>query len=158
MFYVIDMKLKNIIKLLLVLLWMGVIFSLSSQNREDSTKLSDSIINKTINIMYKDKINNIKRNQIIESYTNIVRKLAHIIEYAILGILLFYFLKDYLNISFKLFLLAIIICMIYASTDEIHQIFVSGRGPQVTDVLIDSFGSLMGISVMYLIGVKNEKS
>ena len=30
-------------------------------------------------------------------------------------------------------------------TDEIHQIFVPGRGPSVTDVAIDTVGALLGV-------------
>ena len=35
--------------------------------------------------------------------------------------------------------------MIYAISDEIHQLFVPGRAGQVRDVLIDSAGSFLGI-------------
>ena len=35
--------------------------------------------------------------------------------------------------------------MIYASTDEIHQLFVGGRSGRFTDVLIDTAGGFIGI-------------
>ena len=38
--------------------------------------------------------------------------------------------------------------MIYAISDEIHQLFVPGRSGQVRDVLIDSAGSLLGIIIV----------
>jgi VanZ family protein len=34
-------------------------------------------------------------------------------------------------------------------SDEIHQIFVPGRGPLVTDVLIDSVAGVLGIVLFY---------
>ena len=39
------------------------------------------------------------------------------------------------------------ICALYAITDELHQGAVPGRSPQVTDVLLDSLGSTVGIAV-----------
>ena len=46
---------------------------------------------------------------------------------------------------------SLIIGVIYASTDEIHQAFVPGRGPLVTDVILDSMGVLTGIFIVMLV-------
>ena len=35
-------------------------------------------------------------------------------------------------------------CALYAVSDEIHQLFVSGRSCQLTDVLLDSAGAFVG--------------
>lgn len=35
--------------------------------------------------------------------------------------------------------------MIYTISDEIHQLFVLGRGGQIKDVIIDSSGAVVGI-------------
>ena len=48
-------------------------------------------------------------------------------------------------------LYTIIFCMLYAATDEFHQLFVPGRGAQVRDVVIDTCGSLIGTAVFLLI-------
>lgn len=40
---------------------------------------------------------------------------------------------------------------IYAATDEIHQLFVSGRTGKPTDVLIDSAGVLFGIFIVAIV-------
>ena len=45
----------------------------------------------------------------------------------------------------KVILLAFLICGLYAISDEIHQLYVQGRSGQVSDVLIDSSGALVGI-------------
>jgi len=47
-------------------------------------------------------------------------------------------------------LLAFVICVLYAISDETHQIFVPGRSAQISDVLIDSVGAIVGI-LMYLV-------
>ena len=46
---------------------------------------------------------------------------------------------------------AIIVSAIFAALDELHQRFVEGRGPQVTDVLLDTAGAATGALVMALI-------
>lgn len=38
----------------------------------------------------------------------------------------------------------------YAISDEIHQLFVSGRAGQVQDVVIDSIGVILGICILML--------
>lgn len=38
--------------------------------------------------------------------------------------------------------------MIYACTDEIHQLFVPGRSGQFRDVMIDSLGAFIGILIL----------
>ena len=48
-------------------------------------------------------------------------------------------------------LIGIIGCLLYASSDEFHQIFVSGRTASVKDVLIDTCGSIVGILSYYFI-------
>lgn len=80
----------------------------------------------------------------------IIRKLAHFIEYFILGILVINFITRY----DKKIIIAILLCIIYATSDEIHQIFVPGRSCQIIDIMIDSLGSIMGIYLYKLITKK----
>ena len=49
-----------------------------------------------------------------------------------------------------LLLLAGIICVGFAATDEYHQSMVANRGPSITDVGIDSIGALIGITLVRL--------
>ncbi len=75
--------------------------------------------------------------------TFIVRKTAHFTEYAILGILFYFFYRQILprKNGLQLFVLAILSSFLYACTDEIHQLFVPGRSGQFTDVLVDTLGA-----------------
>ena len=57
-----------------------------------------------------------------------------------------YKLKELDKLGFSL-----IIGIIYASSDEIHQCFTPGRGPLLTDVIIDTMGVLLGILLVMLI-------
>ena len=44
-----------------------------------------------------------------------------------------------------------IIGLLYAISDEIHQAFIPGRGPQIGDVGIDFAGVIIGILIMFMI-------
>ena len=137
---------KNKISIILVILWMILIFIMSSFDANNSSNQSNFIVDIVVNIF---KIDN------IELLSLIIRKLAHFTEYFILGILVInMFNKN--NISNK-YLISIILCIIYACTDEIHQFFVPGRSCQVTDVIIDSMGSIMGVYLYKLINKGYKK-
>jgi VanZ family protein len=70
----------------------------------------------------------------------VLRKAAHVTEYAILGALLLRALR-----SAPLALLA---GSAYAATDEVHQLFVSGRQGSALDWLIDTIGVAAGVLVL----------
>ena len=70
-------------------------------------------------------------------WDTILRKGAHMTEYAILGVLLLRALGRELP--------ALALGLAYAVTDEIHQHFVSGRHASPVDVLIDTAGVAIGI-------------
>lgn len=110
---------------------------MSSFNSTESSNQSNFIVNIIANIF---NINNISILSLI------VRKLAHFTEYFILGLLVYNLI--YSNQKKACF--AIIICVLYAISDEIHQLFVPGRSCQVLDVIIDSSGSLLGIILLYI--------
>ena len=134
---------KKIIFTILVIVWMGVIFSFSSQNGNESTKTSDTIVNKVVYVTEKvgnkdyTKIEKKNKRKIIE---RIIRKTAHFTEYFILAILVFFMFKEY-GLS-NVFLWTIIFCITYSITDEIHQLFISERTAKIFDIIIDSSGSL----------------
>ena len=136
---------KKTIFAVLLVLWMGFIFSMSCENAEESSNTSGQTINVVLSTVpeFEKQPKEVKVN-IIEELQFIVRKSAHFIGYMILGILASGLILQYENIN-KKYPLAFLICVIYAISDEIHQLFVPGRSGQVRDVLIDSAGSLLGI-------------
>lgn len=129
---------KNKINTTLTLIWMTLIFTMSSFNANESSNQSNFIVNIISNII---NINN------IELLSLIIRKLAHFTEYFILGILVYNAVNSYNKKTYS----AIIICILYAISDEIHQIFVPGRSCQILDILIDSIGSITGIYITILL-------
>lgn len=133
---------------ILIILWMATIFILSNQKAQDSKQLSNSFIAKTIIKIYEMKngeISEKKKIEIKENYSFIVRKAAHFTIYLILGLLVSVVLTERCFTLKEIVLYSILICMAYAASDEIHQIFVSGRSCELRDVLVDTCGSTIGI-------------
>ena len=70
-----------------------------------------------------------------------IRKFAHVLEYAILTLFTFFSSRNTLKLSKKrLLLLTVVITLVYAFSDEFHQTFVFEREGKIRDVLIDSIG------------------
>lgn len=125
-----------------VILWMLVIFYLSSQSADQSNQLSMGV---TVRIY--EAVNILLPKLEVNVFNHMVRKYAHFFAYMILGILSVNAL--YLNgiKDRKAILYSFIISFLYAVSDEIHQIFVPGRAGQVMDVVIDSLGGIIGIAI-----------
>lgn len=90
----------------------------------------------------------------IESAHFLVRKAAHLTEYAVLAILILRALRvakpmPLSRWSWAAAAMSFFGSAAYAASDEIHQLFVPTRGPSATDVLIDSTGAAIGIAVAF---------
>ena len=48
-------------------------------------------------------------------------------------------------------IISLVLGIIYASLDEFHQLFTPGRSAQITDVIIDSMGVMLGILLVMLV-------
>lgn len=135
-----------------VVLWMGLIFYLSAQVADQSAKLSSGITQFIINVIHgvfpKIHID-------LESLGFLVRKLAHFLCYLVLGVLVLNAFGKCGIKGYKRILFSAIVCILYAASDEIHQLYVPGRGGQIRDVLIDSFGAGTGFIFYFAIGKLN---
>ena len=131
-------KVYIIISWFLVALCMGVIFYLSARPATESQEMSDSLMFKFIEIFG------------IEISGRFIRKLAHATEFFSLAVLLF----NAIYVTFKhkmTWAFALCVAILYAISDEIHQLFVEGRACQLKDVLIDSSGAIVGILISLII-------
>jgi VanZ family protein len=93
----------------------------------------------------------------IEAIHHAIRKCAHLTEYAVLAILLWRAVrkparKDRRPWSWREATIAVLIVFLYASTDELHQMFVPTRTPMISDVFIDTSGAVAGMIVLWAIG------
>ena len=178
---------KRIILGILIIIWMITIFLFSNQDGMESENTSDIITNRLVNetiendIEIEENVDNTnneninnsvnvaKYNYELEMYKGevrlVVRKSAHFIIYLVGGILLFNFFRTY-NISLRnQIIYAILGIILYASSDEFHQLFVNGRTARVEDVLLDTLGAIVGIllnliclKIVYKIKSKKDKS
>ena len=142
---------KKAIAWTLVVLWMCVIFAFSAQEATASKKTSGKTLIKIASTISKDfkKLPPKKQMKKVEPYQKAIRKVAHLTEYAILGILSY--IAFLLHKKKKIALSTTTLCFLYAITDEIHQLFVKGRACRWYDVLIDTTGAVIGI--MIIIGI-----
>lgn len=154
-------KSKHIIAVILAILWMGIIFCYSAQPSEESTATSMSASFKIVKTTSMFLGFDWQDSKILEVASNIegaLRKVAHMVEYAILAVLwhrALVILKKYKDIY-----IPFVICVIYAASDEIHQLFVPGRHGMLRDVLIDSAGAIIMLALIciYRIVRKQDKS
>ncbi len=143
------MKLKRVIYTILLIIWMLVIFLFSNQTASKSQSTSDKVasdIVDVVEVVTKNDIKESKKESIIENTRFIVRKTAHFTLYFILGIIVYLLLTSY-NVK-RPILYSILFCLLYACSDEIHQLFSSGRTAKVMDVCIDTFGSSVAIIII----------
>ncbi|MBR5922563.1 MAG: VanZ family protein [Clostridia bacterium] len=156
-------KIIRYVSLCLVLVWMGVIFAFSAQEDKKSSEVSRGVVVRVAEVTYPhyDRLDEAAKTKVVDKYYIPVRKAAHFSEFFVLGALLTVFLATFpgLNAKFK-FLIASVTGILYAISDEAHQIFVSGRACRILDVLIDSAGVLLaaGIGVLIIIRFRGAKS
>ncbi len=121
----------------LTFILMCVIFYLSHQEASESSQLSNSLISKIfefIGVLIPVKV---------------IRKTAHACEFCLLA---FLFSNSFtLSEIKKWHIFSFVSTVLYACTDEIHQIFIPGRAGRFSDILIDAAGALIGIAVYFLI-------
>lgn len=139
-------KKEIIISWMLLVIWMIFIFIMSSFNGNISSNQSGSIA---------DLIYNLFNISDTEKVSLIVRKCAHVSEFFILGILVINLISKY-NVKYS-YLISFIVCVLYASSDEFHQLFVPGRSGQVTDIFIDMIGTIFSLLAMYLFNKFRKK-
>lgn len=140
--------LNLVVSWLMVIATMLIIYSFSGETAQESTQTSGDIIESTLKLVLPDEK---VTDELVSDLQLPIRKLAHFSIFALLG----FTLANAFKITFKIklifnYLLSLASVIIYASTDELHQGLIDGRGPSFKDVLIDSFGGLTGILVFAL--------
>ena len=81
----------------------------------------------------------------------LIRKLAHVTEYAIFSLLLYHSFaaRHPKRWSARSALGALLVAALFSLADEYHQSFVPGRTASVKDCGIDTAGALFGIALLY---------
>ena len=145
----------NIIRAILIILLLGtffMIFGFSNQNAEKSGGLRTRVTEEvTKNIKPIQNLEKDQKENVLHRIESVIRKIAHFSIYTIVGLLLMSLLSTYpLKENIKI-ITSLGIGVLYAISDEVHQLFISGRSGQITDVLLDSMGVLLGIFLVLLV-------
>lgn len=140
---------KNSIKfhLLLTFLIMLFIFCQSALPAEASKQESGLIVSRLAQWLQADE----------DLISFVVRKGAHFLEYLVLGISLFWTVRDLRikhgrvpdGLAGRAVLVPWVVGVLYAVTDEVHQYFVPGRSCELRDVLIDACGVAAGMAIVW---------
>ena len=145
---------KNILRTILMLLLLStffIIFGFSSQNGEKSgnisKKITEEIITRIPQIQEKEQN---EREAISLRIEKVIRKIAHFSIYTAVGLLLMALISTFEMKEKNRIIISLIIGIIYACSDEIHQSFVPERSPMITDVMIDTMGVMLGILLIML--------
>ena len=132
-----KLRKKRWLLFLAIVIWAVVVYSFSNQTGEESSGLS-----------YKVSLFIFGGNAEMASKAEpIVRKLAHFSEYAIGGVLMYLEVNTYEFKKKNKLLIASGLGIWYAALDEVHQLFVFARHGSIFDVLIDSFGVIVGVLI-----------
>jgi len=117
-----------------ILAWMMVIFWFSSRNADESGLQSGIILNFLLGL-------GIPKVWIDTPwFVFFIRKLAHFTEFFILG-------SAISRLKWAVGW-AVLLILAYAISDEFHQYFVPGRQASWVDVLIDTVGGILGLSML----------
>ena len=137
---------------------MVLIFIMSSQVAEESAELSSGAadiitkITETITEIILPDAEVTEDVGFLLFINTYLRKIAHFTIYTVLGAFLF---SAALNIEngavYKKILISMAIGLLYSVTDEFHQLFVEGRSGEITDVLIDFGGVVLGTVFVLMI-------
>lgn len=151
---------RRLIFLSLTILMMITIFSMSSETGEESAGISSKVAETVVKIIPGYSSMTVeKQESIFDCVHFIVRKGAHFTEYGILSLLLLGFFSTFNFKMYWKYIFSIGIAGIYAGTDEMHQLYITGRAGSLVDVCIDVAGATTFIVIaMLIIRLKSIKS
>jgi VanZ family protein len=136
------------------LIWMALIFSASSD--VESFAHSSRILAPLLHWLFPQMPDDTMYLIVL-----IVRKCAHMTEYAVFALLLWRALRKPMKNDPRPWIwrearLALLMVALYAASDEFHQMFVPERTARVTDVLIDTAGGAASLLALWLLGRRRK--
>jgi VanZ family protein len=146
-------KILNYIFIAAALSWTAFIFSNSLNTAAESLEQSGIFVAFFVNIanaIYGDSIP-IGLSEYIELHlVDHIRNIAHVFEFFVLYLLARLSFKSFSKIK-RVAAYAFLYGLIIMVFDETIQIFVDGRGFQIKDLLLDTLGMILGLTVIFLI-------
>ncbi|MBQ8431726.1 MAG: VanZ family protein [Clostridia bacterium] len=138
---------------LLILFNLTAIYHFSSQNGTVSANTSEKVTEAMAQVVIKDLSQKTPsdRSSMINWIENSVRKLAHMVEFGSLAVLLCLLLLTWNGRIWPKGLLSLGITALVAVLDEWHQERVSGRSAKLIDVGYDLLGAILGCALLFLL-------
>ena len=132
---------------------MMLIFRFSMEDAEQSDQRSGFVSQAVIRMVYPDYDRKTPEEQQVcyDNIQHLVRKTAHFLEYAVLGLLIRLCIESWFGSRKGMMGAAWAAGTVYAGTDELHQLLIDGRSGQWSDVLLDSSGVITGVLVACVI-------
>lgn len=132
-----------------VLFWMGCIFFASTDTL--SSPRTSRFLGPLLRRLFP-----LLSDETVDLLVFGIRKCAHLTEFAVLGLLFWRALRkpvrhDPRPWSWTQARLALLCVVLYASSDEFHQLFVPSREAALGDVLIDTIGGAAGLLALWLV-------
>lgn len=137
---------------ILVIGIMIAVFLFSSQSGGDSNHLSKGILEQIFEFF------NVNADPLkLDQYNLVLRKIAHFSLYFLLGTgTMGFLLTTSLKVKYS-FVLSLLFCILFAATDEFHQFLSGTRNGNPLDILLDSSGALIAISLLIFIRVRKQR-
>ena len=151
---VLRSRYAHILSHIFVLLWMWVIYSFSAQNGEASGGLSGRIcysIVSAVNNLFRFGWEEVSMQEMARMLGFPIRKIAHMSEFGLLAVLNYWACSFYPKVKNKLYILAFAMTVLYAATDEFHQLFIADRSGNLTDVCIDATGAFLALAAVWFV-------
>lgn len=149
-------KTNRIISTIITLLWVSVIFSFSLQPADNSNEISMGVgrwIVENLLPGLAQRLDTMPKEQ-LDFLHLLLRKAGHFSEFFVLGVLSMFTVRQMKFARKKT--VGLLFCVLVAAMDETIQLFVSGRSGQVSDVMLDSAGALVGILLHKLCTLLSE--
>lgn len=149
-------RIRKLFSHLLLVVWMLVIFCFSAQPGEDSADLSGKVSHifmQVWNWIFGLGWDEVKVLEMTAIWDYPIRKLVHMTEFGILSMLVFLVIQYYEQIDAgrKQYMCAWIGSVMYAASDEFHQLFVPDRSGNLFDVGVDACGVTIALTLIYMI-------
>jgi VanZ family protein len=147
------------------LVWMALIFTGSSDAR--SYQHSSLLVEPFLRWLFPHMT-----QAHIEAIHHLIRKCAHLAEYAVLALLLWRAVRQPNGKNSRLTValersaggwnwtearLALLLVMLYAATDEFHQSFVPDRTSLVSDVFVDACGGAAALFALWIFSRRRKR-
>ena len=139
--FVILKKMKLYLSYAALFAWMAVIFLLSSEGHDASSGRSDEIVR---------VLQGIGLGWQTDLLTFLTRKAAHTVAYMVLGGLAYNVLRQYAVATRWRVLGSMAVVVLYAVSDELHQLYVPGRSGELRDVAIDSVAGCVAVLLAHI--------